>query len=116
MDQPQLCDLKCVPCRGGMPPLTRMEIEPLAKQVPAWKLADDALSISRTWKFRDYVEAEAFDREMGPKIRDAAEAEGHHPDIGYGWGYFRVTFTTHAIKGLHKNDFIMAAKVDALLP
>jgi len=110
MDQPQLCDLKCVPCRGGMPPLARVEMTSLLKQVPEWKLADDALSISRAWKFKDYKEAEAFVLKVG----EIAEAEGHHPDIEFGWGYVRIKLWTHAIKGLHKNDFIVAAKIDAL--
>lgn len=110
MGQPQLCDLKCVPCRGGMPPLARVEIAPLMKQVPDWKLADDGMSISRAWKFKTYKEAEAFVLKIG----EIAEAEGHHPDIEFGWGYVRVKLWTHAIKGLHKNDFIVAAKIDRL--
>lgn len=110
MEKPQLCDLKCVPCRGGIPPLARVEIAPLLKQVPEWKLADDAMSISRAWTFKTYKEAEAFVLKIG----EVAEAEGHHPDIEFGWGYARVKLWTHAIKGLHKNDFIVAAKIDRL--
>ena len=110
MDQPQLCDRKCVPCRGGIPPLTREQIAPLAAQTPEWKLADDALSISRAFKFKDFKEALAFVNKAG----EIAETEGHHPDIEFGWGYARFRLWTHAIKGLHENDFIMASKIDAL--
>lgn len=110
MEQPRLCDLKCVPCRGGIPPLTREEIAPLALQVPEWTLADDATAISRAWKFKNFKEALAFVNRVG----EIAEAEGHHPDIEFGWGYVRIKLWTHAIKGLHANDFIVAAKIDRL--
>ncbi len=118
MDQ-NLCDLKCVPCRGGMPSLTREEAEAYMTQTPGWTLADDAKSILRTFTFKGktaFKEAEAFIFANGPKIGALAEAEGHHPDMAYGWGYVRITLTTHAVKGLSKNDFIMAAKINALLP
>lgn len=115
MGQMRLSEQRCVPCRGGVPPLTRPEIAPLIAQVPDWKLADDALSISRTWKFKDYMHAQEFFLGIAPKIGEIAEEQGHHPDLAYGWGYVRVTLQTHAIKGLHQNDFILAAKIDALL-
>lgn len=108
MDQPQLCDLKCAPCRGSIPPLTRDQLAPLLAQVPEWTLAEDALSISRAWKFKDFKQAQEFVNKVGA----VAEAEGHHPDIEFGWGYVRLKLWTHAIKGLHENDFILAAKVD----
>ena len=111
MDQPRLCDRTCVPCRGGIPPLTSEAIAPLMAQVPAWTLADDGLSIARAWKFKTYKEAEAFVLKIG----EIAEAEGHHPDVEFGWGYARVKLWTHAIKGLHENDFIVAAKIETLL-
>ncbi len=110
MEQPKLCDLKCAPCRGGIPPLTREEIAPLAAQAPEWKLADDAASISRAWKFKNFKRAQDFVNRVG----EIAETEGHHPDIEFGWGYARIKLWTHAIKGLHQNDFIVAAKIDQL--
>lgn len=87
-------------------------------ETPGWVLSDDGKRITFELKFKGktgYFQAEAFAREIGPKIRDVAEQEGHHPDIAYGFGYFRVTLTTHAIHGLSKNDFIVAAKLNALL-
>ena len=111
---PQLCDLKCAPCRGGIPPLTREEIAPLLAQVPEWNLSGDARSISRAWAFKNFSEAEALALSFGPKVGALAEEEGHHPDVAYGWGYYRITLMTHAINGLHQNDFILAAKIDRL--
>ena len=117
--QENLCDLKCATCHDTtIPPLTREEIAPLLAQVPEWKLSGDATSITRSMTFKGgmaYVDAQALEARYGSAIRDLAQANGHHPDIAYGWGYWRVTFQTHAIKGLHQNDFIMAAKIDALL-
>ena len=100
----------CTPCRGGVPPLTRVEAERLLAEVPTWTLSDDATRIERTFRFPDFAGAMALVK----KIADVAEAEGHHPDISFGWGYCRVVLYTHKIKGLHENDFIMAAKVDNL--
>lgn len=114
MDQPSLCTQSCTPCRGGTPPLARLEIAPLLKQVPAWKLAEDGRSITREWTFADWREAEAFVLSFGRRVGELAEAEGHHPDVAYGWGYVRLTLMTHAIKGLSKNDFVLAAKIDRL--
>lgn len=111
MQDTPLIGQKCVACRGGIPPLTREEIAPLAAQVPEWKLADDGLSISRALKFKNFKEAQAFVNKVGA----IAEEEQHHPDIEFGWGYARIKLWTHAIKGLHQNDFIVAAKIDALL-
>ncbi len=111
MNQPsQLCDLKCKPCKGGIPPLTREEIAPFAAQVPEWRLAEDALSISRSYAFKNFKEAEAFARRVGV----IAEEEGHHPHIAYGWSYARLTLQTDAIQGLAENDFILASKIDRL--
>jgi 4a-hydroxytetrahydrobiopterin dehydratase len=102
----------CTPCRGGIPPLTRDEAETHRRQTPDWALLDDARRIERTFKFKDFTEAFAF----VAKAADLAEEEGHHPDITFGWGYATVSLYTHKIKGLHENDFIMAAKLDAFSP
>lgn len=98
----------CTPCRGGIPPLTPEEVETFRRQVPEWAIHDDAHRIERTYKFKNFAEAFGFVR----KAAELAEAEGHHPDISFGWGYVTVSLQTKKIKGLHENDFIMAAKLD----
>lgn len=100
----------CVPCQGGMPPLTRVEAESFLEEVPEWVLSEDGIWIERQFVFDDFAMAQAFVN----KISDLAEEEGHHPDITFGWGYAKVILYTHKIDGLHENDFIMAAKVDQL--
>ena len=101
----------CTPCQGGVPPLTREEVEAHRRQTPHWALLDDGRRIERRFKFKDFAEAFAF----VSKAADLAEAEGHHPDITFGWGYATVSLYTHKIKGLHENDFIMAAKLDRII-
>ena len=105
-----LTDKTCVPCRGGTPPLTPEEAAAYRGQVPAWAPTLDATRIERDFKFTNFAEAMTFVNQVG----GLAESEGHHPDIAFGWGYARLTLTTHKIKGLHENDFIMAAKIDRL--
>jgi 4a-hydroxytetrahydrobiopterin dehydratase len=101
----------CTPCRGGIPPLTPIEAEEYLVDVPGWELTDRATWLRRTFKFKDFVSAMAFAQKVG----HLAEVEGHHPDMMVGWGYCQVMFQTHKIKGLHENDFIIAAKVNALV-
>jgi len=101
---------QCVPCRGGIPPLSRSDAERLLSETPGWSLNEAATAIERTFRFQDFAAALAFVDRVGA----LAEAEDHHPDITFGWGYCRVLFQTHKIKGLHENDFVMAAKVNAL--
>jgi len=105
-----LTEKSCTPCKGGIPPLTGGEAQSLQAQVPRWELADEARRIERTFKFRNFGDALAFVQKVG----GLAEAEGHHPDIRFGWGYAAVSLQTKKIKGLHENDFIMAAKIDRL--
>ncbi len=100
---------QCVPCRGGVPPLDRDQAENYLQEVPGWNLVEST-RIQRRFKFKNFVEALAFVN----RVAELAEREGHHPDIGFGWGYCDVTLYTHKIKGLHENDFIMAAKINAL--
>ncbi len=100
----------CTPCRGGIPPLTRAEAESFLAAAPDWRLSDDTAMIARNFKLRNFGEALAFVDQIGA----LAEAEGHHPDISFGWGYANVSLQTKKIKGLHENDFIMAAKIDQL--
>ncbi len=100
----------CVPCRGGIPPLEEAESRAFLDQTPGWELIDDATKIRRTFSLGDFAESMALVNKVG----DLAEEEGHHPDITFGWGHCTVLFYTHKIKGLHENDFIMAAKVNEL--
>ena len=79
-------------------------------QTPNWELRDDGHRIERTFRFRNFQEALGFVRNVG----DLAEAERHHPDISFGWGYATIWLRTKKIKGLHENDFIMASKIDRI--
>ncbi|HET6521109.1 MAG TPA: 4a-hydroxytetrahydrobiopterin dehydratase [Geminicoccaceae bacterium] len=106
----ELSARSCVPCRGGVPPLAREEAERYLAETPGWSLGDGATKIERRFKLRNFAEAQA----LAQRIGDLAEEEGHHPDIAYGWGYCRVELQTHKIRGLHENDFIMAAKINRL--
>jgi 4a-hydroxytetrahydrobiopterin dehydratase len=105
-----LTQRKCVACEGDVPPLNKVEAEVLAKQTPGWSVSEDAKELRREFKFKNFAQALAFTNKVG----DIAESEGHHPDIEMGWGYVRIKLTTHAIKGLSENDFIVAAKIDLL--
>jgi 4a-hydroxytetrahydrobiopterin dehydratase len=105
-----LVEKVCTPCRGGVPPLTREEAERYLGLVRGWELLDDARLIRRAYRFGNFRQALAFVRDVG----ELAEAEGHHPDVCFGWGYAAVSLRTKKIGGLHENDFIMAAKVDRL--
>ncbi len=100
----------CVPCKGGVPPLTADEAKHYLGETPNWALDGAASRVERRFAFRNFVEALDFVNRVGA----LAEAEGHHPDISFGWGYCNVVLSTHKIKGLHENDFIMAAKIDGL--
>jgi len=101
---------KCVPCEGGLLPLTKNEAESFMENIPGWDLSSDGDKISRRFEFNDFVASLEFVNCLG----SLAEEEGHHPDISFGWGYARVEFITHAINGLHENDFIMAFKTNML--
>ena len=105
-----LAEKSCTPCRGGIPPLTREEATAYRTQAPQWELLDDVKRIERTYRFKNF--GSAF--EFVSKVAGLAETEGHHPDISFGWGYATVSLRTKKIKGLHENDFIMAAKLDRL--
>jgi 4a-hydroxytetrahydrobiopterin dehydratase len=105
-----LAEKTCTPCRGGIPPLTADEAESYRAQAPGWALLDDATRIERTYRFKNFAQAAAFVQQAA----DLAEAEAHHPDISFGWGYVTVSLRTKKIKGLHENDFIIAAKLDRI--
>ena len=100
---------RCVPCEGGVPALGPHEVESLLALVHGWELRDGKLV--RTFKFGDFREAMHFVDRMA----EVAEAEGHHPDFCVHYSRVDVTIWTHAIDGLSENDFILAAKIDALV-
>lgn len=101
---------RCKPCEGGMPALQKPEAEILMRHVPHWKLSDDGRIISRTFTFDTFAQALA----RADAIGVIAEAEGHHPDLHVSWGKLSVELSTHSIGGLSQNDFILAAKIDAI--
>ncbi len=102
---------KCVPCEGGIDPLTREQARAMMQQLHGdWRLADDGKSLHREWKFRNFFHTMSFVN----AVAHIANAEDHHPDLEVGYGVCRMKFTTHAIDGLSENDFICAAKVDQL--
>ena len=107
-----LSDFRCVPCRGGEPVLTDEEIAELQPQVAQWTVyeRDGIKRLERTFKFKNFLQALEFTGRIGA----LAEVEGHHPALLTEWGYVTVTWWTHKIKGLHRNDFIMAAKTDEI--
>ena len=104
-----LADKKCVPCRGGTPPLKGQIVSDLAKLVPAWKVEEEH-HLTRQFTFRNFREALDFTNRVG----EVAEREGHHPDIALAWGKVGITLWTHKIDGLTESDFILAAKIDRL--
>lgn len=104
----ELTKKRCVPCEGGMPALDASAVQKLLPQVPGWRVEANALH--KRFKLATFPNAIAFVRRMA----DLAESEGHHPDFCVRYDVVEVTLTTHAIRGLSENDFIMAAKIDAL--
>jgi len=101
---------RCIPCKGGVEPLTPARIEPLKAQLhPDWQVVEGR-HLERKFKFKDFKMALEFTNKVGA----LAEEQQHHPDIQLGWGRVVVTLCTHKIKGLHENDFILAAKIDQL--
>ena len=108
----ELSDRKCVPCEGGVPPLTTAQAELLRKELhPDWQIADDIKSVKRSLRFKDFYRTMSFVNALA----HVANTEDHHPDMAVGYNYCNVTFSTHAIGGLSENDFICAAKLDRLL-
>ncbi len=106
-----LTQKRCKPCEGGVAPLSKPEAEALMKQLHAdWKLDEDGKSIRRERKFKNFYHTMSFVN----AVAHIANTEDHHPDLEVGYGYCRIKFNTHAIGGLSENDFICAAKVDAL--
>ena len=107
-----LVGMKCVACRAGEPTVTDEEIAEYHPQVPEWQIVEreGIKRLERVFKLKNFVEAMAFTNRVG----ELAEEEGHHPALLTEWGKVTVTWWTHKIKGLHRNDFIAAAKTDRL--
>jgi 4a-hydroxytetrahydrobiopterin dehydratase len=104
-----LTQKKCIPCEVGMPPLKTEAVAELAKSIPDWKVIDNK-KLLREFKFKDFKESMKF----VIRVAKIAEEEGHHPDMYIFYNLVRLELSTHAIGGLSENDFILAAKVDAL--
>src|SRR6266508_1007192 len=110
MSEEQLAGMRCTPCRGDEPPASDQEIAKLKPFIPEWTLTehDGVKRLERVFKFRDFAQALTFTNKVG----EIAEFEGHHPVLLTEWGKVTVTWWTHKIRGLHRNDFIMASKTD----
>ena len=108
-----LSEKKCVPCEGGIPAFDISKIHEYIKKVDGWEVNQDASSnyfLIKEFKFENFLKSQNFVNKVG----EIAEKEGHHPDIWFGWGYAKIKIFTHAIKGLHESDFVLAAKVDKI--
>lgn len=110
-EKTELKGRRCKPCEGGADPMGREQAEDLLGQVPGWSLGEDGKSISRRFEFKGFYRTMAFVNALAW----VANSEDHHPDFSAGYNYCEVTFTTHAVKGLSENDFICAARLNALL-
>jgi len=109
MSNEPLAEKTCVPCRGGVPPLTLEQQAPLLAQLTDWEVVDGH-HLRRDYKFDNFVLALEFTNQAGA----IAEEQGHHPEITVGWGHAQVDIWTHKIDGLTESDFVLAAKLDAL--
>jgi len=107
-----LREMRCVACRSDAPTVTEAEIAELQPQVPEWEITEreGIKKLNRVFRFDDFAKALAFTNALG----ELAEEEDHHPALLTEWGRVTVTWWTHKIKGLHRNDFVMAAKADEL--
>lgn len=104
-----LVQKKCKPCEGNTPPLKGAQLGEYLGSLQGWEPVEDR-KITKTFKFPDFRKALEFVNRVG----ELAESQGHHPDIFLAWGKVKIELSTHAIKGLSENDFIMAAKIDEL--
>ena len=108
-----LLNKKCEPCEGGVLPFDTSEIHKYQKKIDGWsviKKKDEIYNLEKNFTFKNFLESQKFVNEVG----NISELEGHHPEISFGWGYAKINITTHAIKGLSENDFILAAKIDQI--
>ena len=105
---------KCIPCEGGAIPFDISEIHKYQKKVDGWdvlKNEKNTFFLHKKFNFKNFLDSQDFINKVGR----ISEDEGNHPDISYGWGYAEIKISTHAIEGLSKNDFILAAKIDHLI-
>ena len=108
-----LAEKKCIPCEGGIPSFDLKEIHKYLKKVDGWDVKSDdnkTYYLLKEFKFNNFLESQNFINKVG----EISEKEGHHPDISFGWGYAKIKIFTHAIKGLHESDFVLAANVDRI--
>jgi 4a-hydroxytetrahydrobiopterin dehydratase len=105
----KLANRHCVPCHGGVPPLTGEEIRKLLRELRGWEVVAEH-QLEKHYTFLNFREALSFVN----RVAAIAEQEGHHPDISFGWAYAHLEIWTHAIDGLSESDFILAARIDAL--
>ena len=104
---------KCVPCEGGVIPFDITDIHKYQKKIDGWdvvKNKEEMFFLEKNFNFTNFLESQKFVNNVG----QISEKEGHHPDITFGWGYAKIEISTHAIKGLSENDFILAAKIDQI--
>lgn len=106
-----LAEKHCTACTGEEEPLTIEQAAPLLETIAGWEMLEDASLLLREFTFRNFKEAFQF----VTQVSELAEAEKHHPDIAFGWGYCSIALQTHKIEGLHENDFILAAKINTLV-
>lgn len=108
----ELTKMKCIPCEGGVAPLNSVQAIQLLEQLhDDWSIDDNTQAITRRFEFKGFQKTMGFVNALAW----VANQESHHPDLRVGYNYCEVTFTTHAIDGLSENDFICAAKIDALM-
>ncbi|MFT5808915.1 MAG: 4a-hydroxytetrahydrobiopterin dehydratase [Moritella dasanensis] len=109
----ELNQQSCQACRADAPQVSDAELAVLVNQIPDWAVVvrDNIMQLEREFKFKNFKQAIAFTN----RVADMAEAEGHHPALLTEWGKVTITWWSHSIKGLHKNDFVCAAKTDKLL-
>jgi 4a-hydroxytetrahydrobiopterin dehydratase len=104
---------KCVPCEGGVIPFDISDIHKYQKKIDGWDVVKnnkEMFFLEKNFNFTNFLESQKFVTCVG----QISEEEGHHPDITFGWGYAKIEISTHAIKGLSENDFILAAKIDQI--
>ncbi len=107
----ELAARRCKPCEGGVAPLTPTEAQRLLAELSgSWTLTADSRALRREFRFRDFYRTMSFVNALA----HIANIEDHHPDLEVGYNYCRVSYTTHAIRGLSENDFVCAAKVDLI--
>jgi 4a-hydroxytetrahydrobiopterin dehydratase len=108
-----LLDKKCIPHERDMLPFDIDEIHKYQKKVDGWNLKQNEKRVyflEKNFVFKNFKDSQNFTNKVG----EVSEQENHHPDISFGWGYAKILITTHAIKGLSENDFVLAAKIDQI--